>query len=152
MVKNYYETFSLPADSDLLEIKKRFRDLSLKYHPDVDKTEGAHERFIEIVEAYMILSDEKKREEYNYLYQQYFVEKKESTDHPEYEDDIETWSKEAETKATAWESLDILSFVTDILSNEILGQMSFSILFDVTGKLVKGAGDILGEIISNIDI
>ena len=52
-------------NADQKEIKNAFRNLALKYHPDRNKEAGAEERFKEIAEAYAILSNPKKRAEYD---------------------------------------------------------------------------------------
>ncbi len=52
-------------DADPKAIKDAFSELALKYHPDRNKEPGAEEKFKEIAEAYAILSDEKKRAEYD---------------------------------------------------------------------------------------
>lgn len=52
-------------EADQKAIKDAFRTLALKYHPDRNKEPGAEERFKEIAEAYAILSDPKKRAEYD---------------------------------------------------------------------------------------
>jgi molecular chaperone DnaJ len=52
-------------DADQKAIKDAFRELALKYHPDRNKEAGAEERFKEIAEAYAILSDPKKRADYD---------------------------------------------------------------------------------------
>ncbi len=52
-------------DADQKAIKDAFRTLAMKYHPDRNKEPGAEERFKEIAEAYAILSDPKKRSEYD---------------------------------------------------------------------------------------
>ena len=52
-------------DADQKAIKDAFRNLAMKYHPDRNKEPGAEERFKEIAEAYAILSDPKKRSEYD---------------------------------------------------------------------------------------
>jgi molecular chaperone DnaJ len=52
-------------DADHKAIKDAFRNLALKYHPDRNKEAGAEERFKEIAEAYAILSDPKKRADYD---------------------------------------------------------------------------------------
>jgi molecular chaperone DnaJ len=54
-----------PRDADPKAIKDAFCQLALKYHPDRNKEPGAEERFKEIAEAYAVLSDPKKRGEYD---------------------------------------------------------------------------------------
>ena len=63
--RDYYEVLGVPRDADQKLIKDTFRQLALKYHPDRNKEPGAEERFKEIAEAYAILSDPKKRAEYD---------------------------------------------------------------------------------------
>ena len=55
----------IARDAEQKAIKDAFRNLALKYHPDRNKEPGAEERFKEIAEAYAILSDPKKRAEYD---------------------------------------------------------------------------------------
>ena len=61
MGKNYYDTLGIDRQSTDDEIKKAYRKLALKYHPDKNKHPGAEERFKEIAEAYEVLSDSNKR-------------------------------------------------------------------------------------------
>ena len=63
--RDYYETLGVPRDASQDDIKKAFRDLARKYHPDVNKAEDAEEKFKEINEAYGILSDAEKRASYD---------------------------------------------------------------------------------------
>lgn len=55
----------MPKEADGKAIKDAFRKLALQYHPDRNKEPGAEERFKEIAEAYAVLSDPKKRAEYD---------------------------------------------------------------------------------------
>ncbi len=63
MAKDYYKILGVDKQAPKEEIKKAFRNLAHKYHPD--KKTGDAERFKEINEAYSILSDDKKRAEYD---------------------------------------------------------------------------------------
>lgn len=63
--RDYYETLGVPRDASQDDIKKAFRDLARKYHPDVNKAADAEEKFKEINEAYGILSDAEKRASYD---------------------------------------------------------------------------------------
>ena len=65
MSKSLYETLDVSADASAEEIKKAYRRLARKYHPDINKDAGAEEKFKEINAAYEILSDEQKRQQYD---------------------------------------------------------------------------------------
>ncbi len=67
-VKNYYDILGVAEDADAEAVKKAYRKLARRFHPDrnPDKPD-AEERFKEIQEAYSVLSDEKKRKEYDRL-------------------------------------------------------------------------------------
>jgi len=62
---DYYDTLGIPRSADDKEIKKAYRNLARKYHPDVCKEKGAEEKFKGINEAYSVLSDEQKRAQYD---------------------------------------------------------------------------------------
>ena len=64
--KDYYKTLGVAGGASADEIKKSYRKLARKYHPDANKGDPkAEERFKEISEAYNVLSDEKRRKEYD---------------------------------------------------------------------------------------
>jgi DnaJ-class molecular chaperone len=65
MGKDYYKILGINRGSTDDEIKKAYRKLALKYHPDKNKTPEAEEKFKEIAEAYDVLSDKKKRDIYD---------------------------------------------------------------------------------------
>lgn len=63
--KSLYDTLGVSKDASSDEIKKAYRRLARKYHPDINKEAGAEEKFKEINAAYEILSDENKRKQYD---------------------------------------------------------------------------------------
>lgn len=65
MGKDYYKILGVSKGASEEEIKKAYRKLALKYHPDKNKAANAEEKFKELAEAYEILSDKKKRDIYD---------------------------------------------------------------------------------------
>ncbi|MCB9362694.1 molecular chaperone DnaJ [Candidatus Woesearchaeota archaeon] len=65
MSKDYYRTLGVSKDASKDEIKKAYKRLAKKYHPDLNKEEGAAEKFKEISEAAAVLSDDQKRANYD---------------------------------------------------------------------------------------
>ena len=63
--KDYYEVLGVSKNATDSEIKSAFRKLAKKYHPDVSKEENAEELFKECQEAYAVLSDPGKRQQYD---------------------------------------------------------------------------------------
>lgn len=69
--KDYYKILKIDKNSSLDDIKKKYRELAVKYHPDKNRGDKESEDiFKEISEAYSILSDPQKRNEYDLLYNQ----------------------------------------------------------------------------------
>uniref|UniRef100_A0A0N5AZG4 J domain-containing protein n=1 Tax=Syphacia muris TaxID=451379 RepID=A0A0N5AZG4_9BILA len=62
MGKDYYKVLGLSKNATEDEIKKAYRKMALKYHPDKNKEPGAEAKFKDVAEAYEILSDPKKKE------------------------------------------------------------------------------------------
>ncbi len=65
MMKDYYEILGVSKNATKDEIKRAYRKLAMKYHPDRNKDPGAAEKFKEISEAYAVLSDDEKRKQYD---------------------------------------------------------------------------------------
>ena len=66
--RDYYEVLSVAKDASGDEIKKAYRKLAIKYHPDRNPDDAnAEEKFKEAAEAYSVLSDPQKRQQYDQL-------------------------------------------------------------------------------------
>ena len=65
MSKSLYETLEVSENSSADEIKKAYRKLARKFHPDVNKDKDAEDKFKEINAAYEVLSDKEKKQQYD---------------------------------------------------------------------------------------
>ncbi|MFH4982050.1 hypothetical protein AB6A40_008759 [Gnathostoma spinigerum] len=65
MGKDYYKVLGIAKGANEDEIRKAYRKMALKYHPDKNKEPGAEAKFKEVAEAYDVLSDPKKKEVYD---------------------------------------------------------------------------------------
>src|SRR3989338_8600137 len=65
MSKDYYSALGVSKNAGADEIKRAYKNLAKKYHPDLNKEKGAEEKFKEINEAYRVLGDEKSKSQYD---------------------------------------------------------------------------------------
>jgi curved DNA-binding protein len=63
--QDYYEALGVPRDASEEDIRRAYRKLARQYHPDVNKEPGAEDRFKEVSEAYEVLRDSEKRQQYD---------------------------------------------------------------------------------------
>lgn len=63
--RDYYEVLQIDRNASLVTIKKAYRKLAHKYHPDRNQDKGAEDKFKEAAEAYEVLSDPQKKESYD---------------------------------------------------------------------------------------
>jgi DnaJ-class molecular chaperone len=130
MIPNYYEVLGVSKDSSKDQIKKAYRQLALQWHPDVNHSPDAHERFIEINQAYLILSDDEARARYDFEYDLYSAEpeifgqstwhKEKTTESPKSESankeypfsdqDLNGWTRTAKAQAERYASMSFSDF------------------------------------------
>ena len=67
--KDFYKVLGVSKDASDDDIKKAYRKLARKYHPDVNKTKEAEEKFKDISEAYDVLSKKEDRQKYDAIRQ-----------------------------------------------------------------------------------
>ncbi|MFC1711619.1 DnaJ C-terminal domain-containing protein [Patescibacteria group bacterium] len=63
--RDFYDVLGVNKTASAAEIKKAYRNLAVKYHPDKNKEAGAADKFKEVTQAYEVLSDSKKKEAYD---------------------------------------------------------------------------------------
>jgi len=111
----YYNILGLNRNASKEEIKKSFRQLSLKYHPDRNATnENAHSIFIVINNAYRILANEKTRKQYD-AYLGKYENKVHATPHYKREYDPLVRNALSEFNYVFWDLEDLLKKLTDEL-------------------------------------
>lgn len=59
MKRKYYKILGIPENASEKEVKKAYRKLALRYHPDVDDTPQANQKFLQVLEAYEIITDQR---------------------------------------------------------------------------------------------
>lgn len=75
-LRDYYKILSINPAADKKTIKKAYKKAALKYHPDKNKSPNAENQFKLVQEAYIVLSDDKKRRNYDKLRQKVINNKK----------------------------------------------------------------------------
>ena len=123
-MKNYYRILEIEKNADLLTIKKSYRRLALKYHPDKNKESNAAEKFIEITEAYEVLRDASKRIEYDKIYHSFYTHKEqqsEQNDDMNFNQKEQEWSDFGKEKAKEYTSVPFDEFARQMLKEISVG-------------------------------
>ena len=98
-MKNYYQILGVPQNTGNIALRKAYRKQSLKLHPDVNKSPDAHEKFLELSEAYQVLKDPTKRRRYDYLLKNP-AKKPQPRRQPRYEDTVSRESQRGRTRGS----------------------------------------------------
>jgi DnaJ-class molecular chaperone len=107
VIKDYYKILNVNKKASTLKIKKTFRKLVKELHPDVKKSKTTRDDFVEIIEAYEVLSHRIKRIQYDKLYD-FLILKKEvkgyNKKHDTWENHIEKSIEKSQRKAKKYTS------------------------------------------------
>ncbi|MFD1064180.1 DnaJ domain-containing protein [Winogradskyella litorisediminis] len=138
MITDYYSVLGVSKDADLETIKKAFRKKIALYHPENNKSPEAREKFDLLVEAFNVLSDGKKRAEYDKILNKRNLNTP-MVITPKEEKQYDDWKKEAKKKSKkSWET-----DLTDLLLLELFFDVGFLGLF---GEFGEAIGDGLGDV------
>ncbi|MFV0291150.1 MAG: DnaJ domain-containing protein [Mangrovibacterium sp.] len=125
-MKDYYKILELEFGADILAVKKAYRRLALKYHPDKNSEPNASQKFIEITEAYEALRDPLKKSEYDNLYQSYFRTKSQEQYSEQkykqtYQSKQQEWAEYGREKAKEYSSIPFEEFAKRLLKEISVG-------------------------------
>lgn len=68
LMKDYYKVLGISRSANAVAVRKAYRRLALKLHPDTNKSPDAHDRFIELTKAHEVLKHPKRKHQYDRLY------------------------------------------------------------------------------------
>jgi len=122
-MKDYYKILGVDKKSPGIEIKRQFRIKALSTHPDKTNKDTKAE-FIEVYEAFAVLSDKKKKERYDKLYDVFFLEQKEFK-----KDDLKIDLKYIDEKGNVYAE----NF--KLFDKDILGRLLLELFFSVDDLL-----------------
>lgn len=141
-MKDYYKILELEFGADILAVKKAYRRLALKYHPDKNKEPNAAQKFIEITEASEVLREPLKKSEYDRLYQAYFRTKtQEQYTEQSYERKQQEWADFGREKAKEYSSIPFEEFAKRLLKEISVGA---SYITNAIAILLAGGGAMKG--------
>jgi len=118
-MKDYYKILEINPNSTKDEIRKAYRRLAKQWHPDMNKSENAHDKFIEITEAYEILIDDHNRAHYDAMRNNTYYSKNES--------DFYDKQEEARSKGEYYSSISFEEFL--LKAFEVIAEVGKATLF-----------------------
>lgn len=149
---DYYAVLEINPAASKQEIKKAYRKLALIWHPDKNRSPNANEKFIEINEAYLILSDDEARAKYDFQYrksnQRSYQYQNWSINEEDFRDPIfENWKASARKQAENYSNLPFEKFLELLKSikDDLIITGSKSIFYAISRTLIfPGIGGVLG--------
>ena len=138
MLTNYYNLLKVSKGSDIETIKKAFRKEIALYHPDNNTSPEAKSIFENLIEAFDVLSNPKKRKAYDEMLRNAEADKPVVITEKQ-EETYKEWQKEAKKKSkTSWESS-----LTDLLLLDLFFSVGF---FEVFEDIGESLGDAFGDV------
>ncbi len=104
-MRDFYQILNVPYAANADEIRKAYKAMALKYHPDWNNEPGAKLQFINIHEAYEILGNEKKRLAYNMMFIRHL-----NIDNGKFAE----WEKEANAQAEHYAQMSYKTYIEDV--------------------------------------
>jgi len=134
-MKNYYKILNIDRYATNQQVKKAYRELALKFHPDKTNVPDAHQKFTEINEAYQILGREESRENYNFIFDYEQLNKRRIKDDSTFTT-VSDWGQEVKRKARQYrrpayaknedEDIDLRPYVKSV---RVVSMLSFLFTF-----------------------
>ena len=138
MITDYYSILDVDKTANLETIKKAFRTQIALYHPENNSSPDAKQKFDSLIEAFNVLSNKEKRQEYDVILEKIKSDKALVITQKEKET-YKDWKKEAKKKSKkSWES-----DLTDVLLLDLFFDFGFLSLFDDFGDSI---GDTIGDV------
>lgn len=133
-MKNYYLILEVQPDATQDEIKKAYRKLALQWHPDKNPSPDAHDKFIEINEAYLVLSDPVKRKAYDELINPSFQQTESKYEGESGSNDFEEFVHSAREKAKKYATFSFDEFSKSLAKSlgeagKVVGKSAMNSIF-----------------------
>ncbi|CAF1585443.1 unnamed protein product [Adineta ricciae] len=125
--KDYYELLGVKRDATDKEIKRRFRQLALQYHPDKNKDPKAEETFRAISEAYDVLIDPKKRQQYNAQGHEFYTSSADPNGFSSFHFNMNDFNRHFDTESyfSPYDEHDSFAFPFDSIFDEHDGEAAY---------------------------
>ncbi|MCK9500070.1 MAG: J domain-containing protein [Bacteroidales bacterium] len=141
MIPNLYSILHIDRYSSKGDIKKAYRKLALKWHPDKNQSCKAHDSFIEINEAYLILSDEEARAKYNAEYDFFFARTTQIDKEPVFEESTSFSRSNSSKQKSSYRDPDLNNWTFSAKKQaEKYASMSFSDFAKLIGEVIVETG------------
>lgn len=120
-MKDYYKILGVEFGANKNKIKRAYRRLAFRYHPDKNPTDEAQSKFIKATEAYEVLIDESKRKRYDILYESYLIKNEQFESPNNYRQEESNWEKYGRYKAEKYASLNFNKFAKNAFTEAKIG-------------------------------